>query len=174
MTFSVVVLPLPLGPISPCTCPGRISRSSPSIACTPPKFSATCSSVKAPASGAEPSSGPSRSGRGTIERAPVLEIKDLGYSAGDREHDDEQQYRIEKCRPCDQRRGKFRQHGQENRAEQRSENGATPADQDCDEEQDRQVERERVRRDVGLQRSEQSAGNRGDGAAEQEHFPQKG
>ena len=109
-----------------------------------------------------------------LERAAVLEIEDLGNSAGDREHDDEQQYRIEKCRPCDQRRGKFRQHGQENRAEQRSENGATPADQDGDEEQDRQVERERVRRDVGLQRGEQPAGNRGDGAAEQEHGPQQG
>ena len=108
-----------------------------------------------------------------LERAAVLEIQDLGNSAGDREHDDEQQHRIEKCRPRDQGRSKLRQHGQKNRAEERSENGAAPADQDGDEEQDRQVERERVRRDVGLQCGEQTAGNRRDGAAEQEHRPQQ-
>jgi len=40
-TLSVVVLPLPLGPISPCTSPGRSARSSPSMARTPPKASVT-------------------------------------------------------------------------------------------------------------------------------------
>ena len=117
--------------------------------------------------------GPRDDGAVALERAAVLEIQDLGNSAGDREHDDEQQYRIEKCRPRDQGCGKFRQHGQENGAEQRAENRAAAADQDGDEEQDRQVERERVRRDVGLQRGEQPAGNCGDGAAEQEHRPQQ-
>ena len=37
--LSVVVLPEPFGPINPCTWPGRISRSSPSTARTPPKLS---------------------------------------------------------------------------------------------------------------------------------------
>ena len=104
-----------------------------------------------------------------FERAAVLEIQDLGNSAGNHQHDDEQQHRIEKRRPRDQRCCEFRQHGQQNRAEQRPENGASPPDQDGDEEQDRQVEREGVRRDVGLQGGEQAAGNRGDGAAEHEH-----
>src|SRR6202140_466430 len=86
MTFSVVVLPLPLGPIRPCTWPGRISRSRSSIACTPPKLSATCSSVKAPALAGAPSRRASRSGRGMIapslsRGAAILEIQNLGNSA---------------------------------------------------------------------------------------------
>jgi len=69
----------------------------------PPKLSDTCSSVKAPASGAAPKQRPeqvgSRDDRAVaLERAAVLEIEDLGNSAGNCEHDDEQQYRIEKCR----------------------------------------------------------------------------
>ena len=43
-----------------------------------------------------------------FERAAILEIQNLGNSAGDREHDDEQQNRIQKRGPRDQWRGKFR------------------------------------------------------------------
>ena len=37
MTSSMVVLPDPLGPISPTMAPGSADRSAPSTACTPPK-----------------------------------------------------------------------------------------------------------------------------------------
>ena len=89
-----------------------------------------------------------------FKRATVLEIKQFGNSAGDHKHDDEQQRRIKEGRPSDQGRREFRQHSQENRAEQRAENRAASTDQDSDEKQHRQVQRERVGRDVGLQGGE--------------------
>ena len=54
-TFSVVVLPLPLGPISPCTSPVRTSRLRPSIARTPPKLKDTFSSEARPSARSRPS-----------------------------------------------------------------------------------------------------------------------
>ncbi len=65
-----------------------------------------------------------------LKRTAVLEIEKLGDAARHRQHDDEQQHRIEEGRPRDQRRGELRQHGQQNRAEQRPEDRAASADQD--------------------------------------------
>ena len=111
------------------------------------------------------SSSASRAGRGTMARllSSGLRLAKSSRSAmppGISQHDDQQQRGVEEGGPRDQRRGELRQHGQDDGAEQRPEDRAAPADQDGDEEQHRQVEGEGVRRDVGLQRGEQPAGDR--------------
>ena len=56
--------------------------------------------------------GPRDDGAVAFEWAAVLKIQHLGNSTGDCQHDDEEQHCIEKCRPCDQRCCKLRQHGE--------------------------------------------------------------
>ena len=163
----------------PCTSPVRISRSTPSIALTPPKLSEMPFSVSRP--GRRVLAHHLRQQLGTrtylamlLERSAVLVVEHLGDAAGHDKHDHEQKHRIEEGGPRHQRRRELGQGGQDDGAEQRSEDRAAPADQDGDEEQHRQVEREGVGRDVGLQRREQAARDAGDGAAEQEHRDQQG
>ena len=117
--------------------------------------------------------GPRDDGAIAFQRPAVLEVEQLGDAAGDQQHDGEQQHRIKEGRPRDQRRGEFGQDGEQDGAEQRSQHRAAPADQHRDEEQDRKLDRERVGRDVGLQRREQPARDAGERAGEQEDRDQQ-
>jgi hypothetical protein len=109
-----------------------------------------------------------------LQGPAVPKIQHLGNAAGHDQHDGEQQRRIEERGPGDERGGELGQRGQDDRAEQRAQDGAAPADQDGNEEQHRQVEGEGVGRDVGLQRSEQAAGDARQRPAEEEDGHQQG
>ena len=101
------------------------------------------------------------------ERTAVAEIQQRGDAAGHRQHDHQQQRGVEKRRPCCQGGGDLRQDGQYDGPEHRAQDRAASADQDRNEEQDRQIEGKSVRRDIGLQAREQSAGDGGQRAGEQ-------
>ena len=116
---------------------------------------------------------PSAAGRGTMARllASGRRLRKSSSAAmppGIDQHDHQQQHRVEEGRPRRQRCGDLRQDGQDDGAEHRAQDRAAAADQDRDEEQHRQIEGEGVRRDVGLQAREQSAGDRRQRAGEQE------
>src|SRR3981081_2791129 len=77
----------------------------------------------------------------------VQQVRD---PAGDGQHDNQQKPATEKRRPGYQGCCEFGQYGKDDGTEQWAEDRPAAADQDGDEEQDRQVESEGVRRDVGL------------------------
>ena len=176
-TFSVVVLPLPFGPISPCTSPGCRSQVEPVDRAHRRRSSARRRAARsAPRPRRGRSSAGSSSGRGTMARS-VSSGRRLPKSSssamppGHQQHDHQQQRGVEEGGPGDQRRRELRQHGQQDASPSSGpEDRAAAADQDGDEEQHRQVEGEGVRRDVGsaawrTARPRPPAG----GAAEQEH-----
>ena len=101
------------------------------------------------------------------ERTAVAEIEQCRDAAGHRQHDRQQQHGVEERRPCRQRGCDLRQDGQYDGPEHRAQDRAASADQDRNEEQDRQIEGKSVRRDVGLQAREQSAGDGRQRAGEQ-------
>jgi len=108
-----------------------------------------------------------------VQRTPAGAVQQLRNAAGRQQHDPQQQRRIQEGGPGHERRGQLRQHCQQHRRQQRTQNGAAVADQDGGEEQYRQVGGEGVRRDVALQRGEQRSRHPGAGAAEQEHRQQQ-
>ena len=87
------------------------------MARTPPKLSATCSSVSAPrrraASRRAQQLGTRHDRAIALSGRRFLKSSSSAMPPGIDQHDDQQQHRIEERRPRDQRRGEFRQHGQQ-------------------------------------------------------------
>ena len=93
------------------------------------------------------------------ERTAVTKIKQRRDAARHDQHDQQQQHGVKEGRPRGQGSRDLRQNGEDDGAQHRAQNRTAAADQDRDKEQHRQIERESIRRDVGLQARKQPAGN---------------
>ena len=174
MTLSVVVLPLPFGPIRPCTSPVWMSQVDAIHGAHAAEAQHDVLEAELALARRSLRTCASSSGRGRISRCwssgrRFLKSSKSAMPPGTSSTmaSSSTAYRnVDHCTSGAANSGRI---GQDSGADHRPEDRTAPADQNGDEEQHRQVEGEGVGRDVGLQRGKQAAGDARQRAAEQEH-----